>query len=81
MFGSLYTLWPFKSFEEMTIFSKINGIIIKQDLIKVYSNNNYLPIINNSLSVGNLILILSAFIVGTSIMIFFVKYSNKHNIE
>lgn len=73
--GSLYALWPFKSFVVTDIYEKADGgITIAKDMI-IHSNQNILPS-----DLTQSLIALSCFAIGGIIMVFFVKHGGEDNI-
>jgi len=69
MLGSFYALWPFKQFIIKDIYTKINGEIIMREGVKIYSNKLAFPS-----SFEEAIPVVGAFVVGSIVMLFFIKY-------
>jgi putative membrane protein len=71
--GSGYALWPFKKYQLVDLYMKIDSVISKVPDYKVYSNK--LCLFEN---VQQLWPVLISFAAGAAIMLFFIRYENKN---
>ncbi len=69
MVGSLYALWPFKEFQLIDLYMKVNDSIVNVPQYKVYGNNLRLWH-----GVGELLPTFACFAVGGFMMMFFNRY-------
>lgn len=72
MVGSLYALWPFKEFQMVDLYMKINDAIVQVPQYKVYGNR--LRLWNG---MGELIPTLLCFSAGGLVMLVFNRYEKK----
>lgn len=74
MCGSIHALWPFKKFQFVDLYLKINKVIIKMPDYKVYSNQ--LRLFENFHQLWPVLL---SFMAGAVIMLCFIRYESKNN--
>ena len=74
MCGSIHALWPFKKFQFVDLYLKINKVILKMPDYKVYSNQ--LRLFENF---NQLWPVLLSFLAGAAIMLFFIRYESRNN--
>jgi len=74
MCGSVYALWPFKKYQFVDLYIKINKVIFKVPNYKIYSNN--LKLYDNFQQLWP---VLSSFAAGALIMLFFTWYESTKN--
>jgi putative membrane protein len=72
MVGSLYALWPFKSYQLEDLYIKANGGISQIADYKLYGNRLILWE-----GIDALIPVVGTFIVGAVVMVFFNRYEKK----
>ncbi len=71
IFGSLYTLWPFKTFIVADLYERVNGAVELVRGVRLYTQHNYWPSAGGPVPAGTIAATVICFAAGCLIMAFF----------